>query len=569
VNVTTSRARIARWTPIILGTAAALGQDLEFAEPLEVRLVEVEVFVSDGRGRPVLDLNQSDLELRVDGERQNISSFAAPSVLTVEKAPRSQSQPGRLVLFFDNNNIESLQRNAFIEEIKRFLTERPQLDHPVMIASTSPTEFRVHHDFTVDPEEIRASLDAVSQSLAQDQRIAEYQAIFRELQRLSSAVQDFSGRGIAPQAQSLMGRIQIFSDQSRDDALRSAGYVWRLTDSLSGLPGRCAIVYVGGVFSLTPGATLYAALRDVLSSRTGPEAQETSARLPAGISTDGAQSLEALADHVSSNGIGFYALTEPGRRDALGGGVSVGSMESAAGDAPDPQDVWSPGVAFRSRSEARESVEILAAATGGLADTGARRVGPTIKKIYADLESFYLIAFQPDHDLDGQSHRISVTVDRKNVRVRHRSSYRALSWDQESANLIRSTLHFGGELNPLQIRIDRGQPVELDPGISRIPLSVQIPLSKLSVVSAGANHRGQVTLFYAAGSSTLAAEPIRKIVLPIAISNTDLLEAIGQSLDYRIDVDLPAGSDRLIVGVRDDLDDSLSTRRILLDQGGS
>ena len=306
---------------MILAPAAGLGQDLEFAQPLDVRLVEVEVFVSDGRGRPVLDLNKGDLELRVDGESQNISFFAAPDVLAVGEETRSERQSDRLVLFFDNNNIESLQRNAFIEEIEKFLAEKPELGHPVMIASTSPTEFQIHQKFTVDLQKIRTSLDEMAQTLARDRRIAEYQAIFRELQRLSSAVQDFSGRGIAPQAQSLMSRIQIFSDQSRDDALRSAGYVWRLTDSLSGLPGRCALVYVGGVFSLTPGSTLYAALRDVLSSRTGPEAQETSARLPAGISTDGARSLEALADHVSSNGIGLlcpHRARAPGRPGGRG-----------------------------------------------------------------------------------------------------------------------------------------------------------------------------------------------------------------------------------------------------------
>jgi hypothetical protein len=361
----------------------------------------------------------------------------------------------------------------------------------------------------------------------------------------------------------------VFSDDARDRSLRTAGYLWRLTDSLSGLPGRRGILYVGGVLSLNPGATLYAALRDVLGRRTGAEAQETGARLPAGIATDGSQSLLTLAEHASSNGVAIYSTIEPGRRDALGGGVSTGSQEAAPGDAPGAQDTWSPGVAFRSRSEARESVEILAEATGGLANIGARRVESTIRRIYDDLGSYYLLAFQPSHDSENETHQISVIVDRKRVEVRHRSNYRAISWDQESANIIRSTLHFGGESNPLGVQIDTGEAITLDQGISRIPLSLQIPLSKLAVISAGPTHKGQITLFYTAGNSSLASDPIRKIVLPISIPNEDLLEAMGQPADYRLDVDLSSGSDRLIIGVRDDLDGRLSTIRIQLSNGDS
>ncbi len=569
MHLTKSEFRFIAGILALLSLAPSYGQDLEFSQPVEVRLVEVEVFVTDGRGHPVLDLNQTEFDLLVDGEPHPITLFSGPSSSDNLEADRPSPTPGHIVIFIDSTNIESLQRNSMIKEIEKFLDVDRQLDYAFMVVSTTSTDFVVHQGFTTDSQALGGALEEIGRTLANDQRIAEYQSIFLDIQRISSAVQDFSGRGIAPQAQGLVGRIQAFSDSARDDAIRTAGYLWRLTDSLSGLPGRRSILCVGGVFSFNPGATLYAALRDVLGRRTGAEAQEAGAQLPAGIATDRAQNLQTLADHASSNGIAFYSITEPGRRGALGGGVSAGSLEAAPGDAPGAQDTWSPGVAFRGRSEARESVEILAAATGGLAQIGAKRVEPTIRRIYDDLASYYLLAFQPSHDSDGETHRIAVKVDRKKVDVRHRSYYQAMSWDQETANSIQSTLHFGEDSNPLEVRIDTGEVTTLDQRASRIPLSVQIPLSRLAVISGGPSHRAQVTLFYTTGSKNLATDPVRKVVLPIAIPNENLLEAIGQSINYRIDVDFGPGSDRVIVGVRDDLDDRLSTIRIWLPNGGS
>ncbi|MEJ2085900.1 MAG: VWA domain-containing protein [Acidobacteriota bacterium] len=547
----------------------ATGQKVDFSQALEVRLVEVEIVVTDGKGRPILDLGPTDFELRVDGEKQSISSFSGPASADVEAVETLGHQPGSLVLFFDNNNIETLQRNAIIESVKSFLGSQAQLDVPWMVSASTATDFRLYQTFTRNPQDIDRALDEVAQNLAKDQRVAEYQDIFRELQRLSSAVQDFSGRGIAPQVQSLAGRIQAFSDQARDDALRGAGYIWRLSDSIAGLPGKQAILYIGGVLTLNPAAALYGALRDVLGSRTGPEAQETGARMPAGVASEGPVSLEKLAEHVSANGVTFYAISDPGRRDALWGGVTVGSMEAAPGDAPDPQDVWSPGVGFRSRNEATETVDTLARASGGLARIGARSVESTFEAMAVDQNSYYLLRFQPTQEPDGELHRLEVKVDRKAADARYRDHYRATTWDQETAAVVRSSLHYGANGNPFDVRIDRGDIVDAEGSASRLPLSLQIPLSKLTVVSAGADHRGQVTLFYTAGSSDLASIPVRKIVLPISIPNENLLEAIGQSILYRIDVDLPRGCDRVVVGVRDDLDDRLSINRIWLDDDPS
>ena len=554
---------------LLLLVSQARGQDSMFSPPLDVRLVELEVFVTNPGGAVLSDLSASQFDLLVDGKPQSIASFVGPSIPSAET--RTDSQPiqadrgAHLVLFFDNNNIESLQRNAILKEIGDYLTDNPTTDLMMMIVSTNATGLEIHQGFTRDQEAIQSALRDVADTLAQDQRVNEYRAIFGEIQRLSNAVQDFSGMGIAPQARNLASRIQVYSDHAREDAMRTAGYLWQLTDSMAGLPGRRVIVYAGGVLTMNPGGTIYSALTEMLGARTGPEAQETGALLPAGISTGDSRNLKILADHVSASGIGFYALIDPGRRGALAGGASMGSMEAAPGSAPAPQDVSSPGVGFRSRGEAQETVEILAAATGGLTRTGSKRVDSAMRTIHDDLDIYYLIAFHPDHELDGELHQITVRVDQKNARVRHRRFYRAMSWDQETANLVRSTLHHGDGLNPLDVRVDQGSMIELEGEAARLPISIQVPLSNLAVVPSGPTHQGQITLFYAAGSNSLGTDPIRKVVLPISIPNEDLLEAIGQSASYRIDVDLPPESDRLIVGVRDDLDDRLSTLRLWLE----
>lgn len=62
----------------LFGCVAVFGQtpDRTFVESVDVEVIEVDVVVTDRKGRPVRGLGREDFELYADGERIEISNFA-------------------------------------------------------------------------------------------------------------------------------------------------------------------------------------------------------------------------------------------------------------------------------------------------------------------------------------------------------------------------------------------------------------------------------------------------------------------------------------------------------------
>jgi hypothetical protein len=69
------------------------------------------------------------------------------------------------------------------------------------------------------------------------------------------------------------------------------------------------------------------------------------------------------------------------------------------------------------------SLRMLADATDGLAIVGSNDIAGGLKRVVADLTSYYLLGYYSNAKLDGKFHSITVRVKRPGVQVRARRGY--------------------------------------------------------------------------------------------------------------------------------------------------
>ena len=83
--------------PLMLASGSGRAQDVGsaglFSETVEVRVVDVDVYVTDKKGLPVTDLTRDDFLLMVDGHEVDLAYFSSYQASRVPEARRSAETP--------------------------------------------------------------------------------------------------------------------------------------------------------------------------------------------------------------------------------------------------------------------------------------------------------------------------------------------------------------------------------------------------------------------------------------------------------------------------------------------
>ena len=196
------------------------------------------------------------------------------------------------------------------------------------------------------------------------------------------------------------------------------------------------------VLTVTEGWKIYAENRQlaaVIRGRDlpppGPLGRTPRERADPSAAATGTMLRECEADRVALAGIDhtqrFRRLTE----DANRGNVSfypVYARGLAVFDSPiGPEPPPPPSVDRETLAARHDSLRQLAADTDGLAVINTNQVENAMKRIVADLSSYYLLGYYSTNTkLDGRYRNITVRVRRPGVQVRARRGYRGLTADQ-------------------------------------------------------------------------------------------------------------------------------------------
>ncbi|MFL6258294.1 MAG: VWA domain-containing protein [Thermoanaerobaculia bacterium] len=561
--------------------AAAPPNAPSFGATVDVDVVNVDVFVTDKDGRRVTGLKKGDFELQEDGKAVGVSNFAeitpagrpargaapsvtgsgglapaAPAAAPPEAAPDPQRQLS-LVVFVDNLHLRPQNRTRAVEQIRKFLAQSVRPGDRVMIA-TYDNNMHVRRPFTGDPAEVDATLREVERLPTYGQqedaaRRTAYQSVV-ELDAMVKCSKD------------MVRPVEAYADQMRGEAVRTLAALTVVINSLSGVPGHRALLFVSDGISVNPGEELYQAASELCDGSINGTKTSTGDLVPLAESKSesGVEAVrwdprtaaldarkyslvdrfQKLAAHASSNRVTFYTLQASGLE---------GFATADAGGELNERGLAVGVVQQIQLNNLKSSLTELAVDTGGRAMLDVNDFLPELARMQEDFESYYSLGYSPGHAGDGKDHRIEVKVRKPGLQVRYRQTYRDKPLLEKLADRTLAALFHGFEENPLEVQIEIGDPAPAEDGQYAVPVRLRIPLFKLAILNQQESYQGKLRLLVATRDEKGGASAVRQVEVPLNIPRKEVLSALGQYYLYTLTLKMQPGAQHVAVAVRDEL----------------
>ncbi len=619
------------------------------SQEIDVRLAEIEIVVTNRNGEAVSGLTREDFEVLQDGRSVELTHFraeaAADSMVTgvvdssglneaVADAELSEGSAGgrcadgrcsedhsetdragrprlNLIVYIDRGYLELGDLKNLRDELKLFLRQALAPGDRAMLVSAERS-LQLHQSLTTLPELVVSQLDDIQERPGGGRFAQQYLSILRDIQRIKSQGTDLDSRDPTLLARGFLGQVQAFAAEVNGELRQTTDQLKQLIQTIAGLPGRKAVLYIGGRVPAVHSQRLFDAWDEAFGRNSSFQIPDGGGGVAGGedgggavdagalsadnalfdslagagasYTIDAAKAVSEVAELASVHDVIFHTLDA----SALRGSASVFSISGdaalgARGTVPNPSPTLVPG----SISDSLGSLRDLALGTGGRAFSGSRNFRVAFESLDRDLKTYYSLGFQPLESKKGNS-RIEVRLrDRRDrsdggshgkLRVRHRSRLRLKDRDTEAAERTVSALLLEDADNPLQVEIEAGEPTVVNNSATgkkaagkkttgkraaaknrfKLPVSVSVPLAQLALVADGRHHTGRLSIFATSGGLG-GTGSVMKAVVPVRIANQDLLTSLGRRVAYQLELVLPAGSGRIAVTVRDDFRPMSST----------
>lgn len=520
----------------------------QFGETIEVRVINLEVVVTDRDGNPVHGLGPEDFALTVDGEPRAIEYFTevangrAEQIAEGSDIPSAPAvSPGEDVgtsylLFIDDFFTVARDRNRVLSALRDDLGFLGPQDRLAIVA--------------YDGKRLEM-LSSWSQSHVELER-----SLRRAIARPAYGLQrELERNQVEPDLLiSVAGGPGGFTDDVFGDSIRvvdefgqnlgfrtrlspnERNYVARLSEQVGGAtaavaatmrafarpPGRKVMLLVSGDWPLLPAE--YAV------------GDTSLAWLYEGVG-DGEALYRPLVDTANRLGYTIYPVDAPG-------------MQATSGVSAADQSTVQAGFranASRSREWSVEStLRFVAAATGGEALINAAREH-ALQRAFEDTRSYYWIGFSPSNKGDNERHDVRLTPKRKDLRVRTRTDYLDLSRDAEATMAVESTLLFGLPPGTGTLKADVGEATRSGRRM-RVPLTVYLPVDAFTLLPQGKRFVMGVELRFAVQDDRGARAPIPVVPLQLTLKEQP---PAGAVIPYETSLELRRRDHDLVIGAHD------------------
>jgi VWFA-related protein len=550
---------------LALAQAPAEETDQTFFESIDVNVVNVEVYVTDKDGRRVQGLTRDDFQVLEDGKPVEITNFYAVSEGQVSQAtsadtaeaetPEAPAPPSAvpadqrlyLAIFLDNRSLVPSSRNQILKGIREFVA-RLRPEDRILIAAYDGS-VQVRQGLTNDPATQSAALEEMAKVAPGGvTRNSERRRLLAEIDAAYPVAGPQAGENQREQAaillaEQLYNNIRQYGMQVSEENRAAMAQLREFVDSLAGLPGRKALLYVSGGFALRPIQSFMQAWEQkfaVLGDRVGYSPFD-------GSRDDSTPLLQELIEHANANRITFYSLGST--PETIGVSAEYGGS-----------DMMDSNMEAMDKTAMQASLLMIAGGTGGLASVDAATT-PMLDRMRQDFETYYSLGYVPRKGRDGSRRKVDVKVRDRSLVVRHREGHRERTLPERMASRTMSALLLGEEDNPLEVALELGKEKRNDKGQYEVEVLVKFPLANLVLVPQDKFHEGKLSLFIAARDSHGRSSPIQQIAVPIRVPNDQLLTALGQVGAYRMTMLLRPEPHTVAVAVRDELGNADSTAK--------
>jgi VWFA-related protein len=412
---------------------------------ISTTLVQVDVAVTDRKGRPVTDLKPEEFEIYEDGRRQQITNF---SYISSESAGTPASSPGaakpndkyplpppparlrpnqvrRTIALVVDDLTLTIESTPFVRQaLKKFVDEQMQPGDLVAIIRTG-AGLGALQMFTADKRVLYSAIERVRWSPSSSNTLYTFAPVTTNLVNPNRATltdalmrDDIKASNYDPRT-NVPERATDEMDRLRQEifSIGTLGALHFVVRALKELPGRKSVV----LFS--EGLRIYNREQSILRVR------------------DALRNLTDLANRSSAviytmDARGLQPLTMTAADDL------TGDFHTGGGFGAEDQNKWiSEAGAYNAarRSdffESQEGLNYLAQQTGGFFIKNTNDLNGGIRRVLKDQENYYLIGFVPEESTFNREkgrgfHDLKVKVSRPDVRIRTRSGFFGITDEED------------------------------------------------------------------------------------------------------------------------------------------
>jgi VWFA-related protein len=533
--------------PLLLSLAAfAQTEAPQFTAAIEVRVIDVDVVVTDAEGRPLTDLTREQFALYEDGKRVEIDYFSRivdGRIVNMPDAAEAPRTPLTWVVYIDQTSIPPKLRNQAMRQLQAFLQNAISGGDRGVIALNDGRSFRVRQAITDDAKLLIDQLAKMEkEKMASSPRYQRTQAIRSEIRRAGSD----RARELEFVAQDTANDINALVEEETSRTKNAIRAISALLDTLAKLEGRVALVYVGTGFNALPAVDL----AEVWKVRFGEFLGATYAPRPERHRESVKRELARLYTNLSAHRVTVYTIHGAEEIDKM---KTVDDRGSALGTI----DAY---VASTTNAGARAEAALareMADRTGGLFFTVNEQLSSQLDAVRRDVTSYYSLGYKPA-GTPGVAHEIAVKVSVPGARVRHRLNVREWTQNEQATGAVVASMvqpRVAAKVvqraavippaeptaaNPLGVAIEAERPKVAGWGREHVvAFNFSIQLDALKFVRSGGVHRAEFVMHFALVGQDGIVYPLESREQSLAVPDADLPSAKTNALvSYSWHVDL-------------------------------
>lgn len=514
----------------------------KLVENIDVRIINVDVVVTDKKGSVITGLNKDDFEIFENGVPKPISNFyaveggkpteveppaPAPAPTSTAPAAAREELPDnlkrRIIFYIDNLSMAPFNRNRVFKSMKEFAKSTMRPGDEAMIA-TFNRSMKVRVPFTRDPVQIEQMLDSIAGESAMGTTNTS------ERKQVQDRIKETSSYDEA------LASARSYAQSVEHDLRQSAESLNGLMTTLAGVEGKKVLVLASEGFPMQPGREVFQYIDEVANQKNW----RFSGTILEGMSFDSTSLIQSVARTANANGITMYTVHAAG--------LSGGNEMSAENASPTPVSVSQAII-----SNTTDSMRLMADMTGGLASIQTNNFAQAFRNIERDLSTYYSLGYRASTERVDRQRQLTVRVKNKNYVARARQTFVEKSTFAEMNDKVIANLLYKTKQNDLKILVRLGSPVETDE-LYRVPLEIQIPMDSLTLLPQGDDlYVGGFDVYVAVANKDGDMSDVSRKTHQIRVPTTDLARSRGKYYAYSLDLLMEKGLNRISIGVVDNV----------------
>lgn len=468
-----------------------------FGEQIEVRVVNVEVVVTDKQNNRVQGLKPGDFRLKVDGKAVPVEFFnevrgGQAIALDAQEAQSAAVQglpslaPGSAVgtsylVFIDDYFSVGPRRDEVLRQLKEQLTRLGPEDRMAIVAYDGG-RVDMLSSWTNSQRQLGTAIEqAIGRRALGVSRLAELRS-FEASRRLTGNTFEPGPR--AAFAQRLDIEELEYAERLAAQTERAVTAAASTLRGFASPPGRKVMLLLAGGWPFSP-------IDYVVNNPSRPILDREVPR--------GEEIFQPLADTANRLGYTIYPIDVPG--------VEAEVVDASLAGPP------RGGINIREQ-EHQAALLFAASETGGkaLLNSQSRELLPAVE---SDTRSYYWLGFTPSWQGNDKRHKVEVEVLKPGFKARSRENFLDLSRRAETTMMVESAMLFGGAPDSAPLAIQVGQPVPAGRREMEVPVALAIPVDAVTFVPIDGKYTAELELRVAAVDTggSRAAVPIIPVTL--------------------------------------------------------